>query len=131
MTIDDDLSDPSPHPDPAPPTTPAPALADLKQRLTIPTSSTASDVQLDWVLTVADAWVSDRVYPDPDQLPGSRHPEVVEAILVLASRLFARRNTPEGVAGWPEIGVTRVATEDPDLESLLEYHWDWTRVGIA
>jgi hypothetical protein len=120
------------HPDPSPPTTPAPELAELKRRLNIKgTIDESTDEQLTWLLSVADAWVSDRVYADPDQMPGSRHPEVVEAILVLASRLYARRNTPEGVAGWPELGLTRVAAEDPDLASLLEHHIDYTRAGVA
>jgi hypothetical protein len=119
------------HPDPQPPTTPAPELADLKRRLNIPLGQVQADPQLGWLLEVADAWVTDRVYPDPDATPGLRHHEVVEAILLLASRLYARRNTPEGVAGWPEIGVTRVVAEDPDLAVLLERHEDYTRTGFA
>jgi hypothetical protein len=119
------------HPDPQPPTTPLPELADLKKRLNIPLTQTSADAQLGWVLQVADAWVTERVYPDPDATPGLRHVPVVEAILVLASRLYARRNTPEGVAGWPELGVTRVVAEDPDLAVLLERHEDYTRTGFA
>ena len=111
--------------------TPLPELADLKLRLNIKGTDAASDQQLQWVLDVATAWVDDRVYADPDQIPGERHAEVVEAILLLASRLYARRNTPEGVAGWPEIGLTRVASEDPDLTLLLERHEDYAKVGFA
>jgi hypothetical protein len=111
--------------------TPLPELADLRQRLNIRGTDASTDAQLQWLLDVSTAWVDDRVYPDPDQIPGERHAEVVEAILVLASRLYARRNTPEGVAGWPEIGLTRVAKDDPDLSSLLERHEDYSKVGFA
>ena len=110
-------------------TTPLPELADLRRRLNV--RGAEPDEQLQWVLDVATAWVDDRVYAEPDQVPGERHPEVVEAILLLASRLYARRNTPEGVAGWPELGVVTVAENDPDLLSLLERHEDYTRVGFA
>lgn len=122
---------PPDHPDPQPATTPEPALVDLKRRLNIPTGQVQADAQLTWLLEVATAWVDERVYPDPDQTPTLRHAPVVEAILILASRLYARRNTPEGVAGWPEIGVTRVSAEDPDLSVLLERHEDYTRTGFA
>lgn len=119
------------HPDPAPPTTPAPGLNDLKQRLNIPPTQTASDAQLTWVLSVATAWVDHRVYGEPDQVPGSRHHEVVEAILLVASRLYARRNTPEGVAGWSEIGVTSIMRDDPDVSRLLERHERYSDTGFA
>jgi hypothetical protein len=122
---------PTDHPDPTPAATPPPGLADLKKRLNIPLTQTQADPQLGWLITVATAWVDERVYPDPDQIPGVRHAPVVEAILILASRLYARRNTPEGVAGWPELGVTRVVAEDPDLAVLLERHEDYTRTGFA
>lgn len=118
-----------------------PTLADLKRRLNVTTPSTA-DAQLQWVLDVATAWVNDRVYL-VDQDPDTRHPEVVEAILLQASRWYARRNTPEGVAGWNELGVTTLAAGqaqggtsaiiglDPDVAALLERHEDYTKVGFG
>ena len=109
--------------------TPVPELADLKRRLGVKGAET--DGQLQWCLDVATAWVNDRVYAEPDQIPGERHPEVVEAILLLASRYYARRNSPEGVSGWGELGVVFVAENDPDLAALLERHIDYARVGIA
>jgi len=109
--------------------TPNPDLDDLKQRLGVKTN--AQDDQLQWCLDVATAWVDDRVYPGPDQQPGERHPEVVEAILLLASRYYSRRNSPEGVAGWGELGVIRVLSQDPDIERLLERHIDYSITGIA
>ena len=57
---------------------------------------------------------------------------MVEAILILAGRLYARRNSPEGVSGWGELGVIRILGTDPDITSLLEYHLDYSKVaGIA
>lgn len=82
-------------------------------------------------LAVAEAWVVDRVYATPDADPDLRHPEVTEAILLLAHRLFTRRNSPEGVAGWGDLGVVRVLASDPDIRALLEYHLDYSRTGIA
>jgi hypothetical protein len=80
---------------------------------------------------VAVAWVEDRVYQVPDQTPGTRHPEVTEAILLLAQRLVQRRSRPEGVAGWGDLGVVRILADDPDVRRLLELHLDMGRAGIA
>jgi hypothetical protein len=82
-------------------------------------------------LDVATAWVEDRVYVEPDAAYARRHPEVVEAILLMASRLYARRNSPEGVAGWGDLGVIRVVAADPDIEALLMRHVDYGKAGIA
>jgi hypothetical protein len=82
-------------------------------------------------LDVATAWVEDRVYVEPDAGYGRRHPEVTEAILLIASRLFARRNSPEGVAGWGDLGVVRIIARDPDVDALLERHIDYAKAGIA
>ena len=109
--------------------TPGPTLEDLKLRLGVKTN--AADEQLQWDLDVATAWVDDRVYVYPDQQPGERHPEVVEAILLLASRYYSRRNSPEGVAGWGDLGVIRVLSQDPDIERLLERHVRYYDCGIA
>lgn len=45
--------------------------------------------------------------------------EVRQACLILAARLYARRNTPEGVLGQAEWGVVRVGRADPDVVELL------------
>lgn len=110
--------------------TPTPELADLKRRLNVTT--TTNDQQLEWCLRVATAWTDERVYEQPDQQPGERHPEVVEAILIGASRLYARRNSPAGVEGWNELGVVRVLSDDPDIARLLAFHLDYSRIaGVA
>lgn len=74
---------------------------------------------------VAQAWIAARVYDD------CREPDVIEATLILASRLYARRNSPEGVAGWGDLGVVRIIASDPDIESLLERHIDMMKTGMA
>lgn len=89
------------------------------------------DAQLAHCLDVATAWVEDRVFASPDGTPGTRHPDVTEAILLLAQRLNSRRSSPEGVAGWGDLGVVRILATDPDVTSLLERHVDTYRSGIA
>ena len=58
-------------------------------------------------------------------------PEVQEAILLLAARLYKRRQSPEGVAGWGDLGVIRIVARDPDIELLLEHHLDYLKAGVA
>lgn len=99
----------------------------LRQRL----RPQPGDATLAHCLDVATAWVEDRVYPTPDQTLGTRHPDVQEAILLLAHRLYKRQQSPEGVAGWGDLGVVRVLGTDPDIERLLEHHLDMTRAGLA
>lgn len=45
---------------------------------------------------------------------------VTESVLLLAARLYARRSSPTGVAGFGDFGVVRVTNADRDVESLLE-----------
>lgn len=47
--------------------------------------------------------------------------EITEACLIKAARLFRRKDTPDGVAGFAEFGIVRVSRiEDPDVALLLE-----------
>src|SRR5262245_58081462 len=78
-------------------------------------------------LESAGAWVYDRVYIDR-----IGRPEVQNAVLLLAARLYKRRQSPEGVAGWDEMGSIRILARDPDIERLLEQHVCVEKVyGIA
>ena len=95
-------------------------------RASLGTVSNVSNVNLERSLTSATAWVRERVYPaafDDD--------ETQEAIVLLATRLYKRRNSPEGVAGWGDLGVVRVIANDPDVARLLEHKLDMTREGVA
>lgn len=44
---------------------------------------------------------------------------VVQACLLLAARVFNRKESPQGVAGWGEFGAFRVRNSDPDVIELL------------
>lgn len=53
---------------------------------------------------------------------------VREATRMLTSRLFRRRLSPEGVAGFGDFGAVRVSRVDPDIERLIAPQVSW---GIA
>jgi hypothetical protein len=48
--------------------------------------------------------------------------EIEQATLIQASRLFKRKDSPEGVAGSAEWGVMRLSRTDPDVYALIEHH---------
>jgi len=89
--------------------------------------STKDDAVLSMCLEAAGNAVYDRVSPE-----FVHEAEVQQAILMLASRLYKRRQSPEGVAGWEEMGAVRIAVRDPDVERLLEQYIDAYKVfGIG
>lgn len=46
---------------------------------------------------------------------------VTQACLIKASRLFHRKDSPQGVAGFGDLGVVRISkTDDPDVCGLLD-----------
>lgn len=45
--------------------------------------------------------------------------EIQQAALLLANRLYLRKDTPEGLKGSAEWGVIRMSRQDPDVESLI------------
>jgi hypothetical protein len=46
--------------------------------------------------------------------------DVTEAALIQATRLFKRKDSPEGVTGSSEWGVVRLSRRDPDVWNLIE-----------
>ena len=52
---------------------------------------------------------------------------VTEACLLLASRLYRRRQSPEGVVGFGEFGPVRLTRSDADVAELLR---PYCRVGV-
>lgn len=102
--------------------------ADLEAlRVMIGTQSTKDDAILTLCLQAAGDWVYDRVLSDR-----IHRSEVQQAVLMMASRLYKRRMSPEGVAGWEELGAVRIIARDPDIERLLEQHIDTYKVlGVA
>ena len=102
--------------------------ADLDSlRTLLGAQSTADDAVLAMCLETAGAFVYDRV-----SSANIHRNETQHAVLLLASRLYKRRQSPEGVAGWEEMGVVRIVARDPDIERLLEQVLDVYKVyGIA
>lgn len=45
--------------------------------------------------------------------------EIAQATLLLANRLYMRKDSPEGIAGSSEWGVIRLSRWDPDVEALI------------
>jgi hypothetical protein len=54
--------------------------------------------------------------------------EISQAALIQASRLFKRKDSPEGIAGSAEWGVIRLGRTDPDVAALIG---PYTLPGIA
>ena len=89
--------------------------------------TTNDDVVLAERLVVAREHVYHRV-----KVSHRAHNDVQEAILLLASRLYKRRQSPEGVTGFGgEGGLLRILAGDPDLIDMLERHLDFTHAGLA
>lgn len=104
-------------------------LPTLKKMLSVPGApvSTLDDPNLERALLAAQEWCYERtMHCDWD------HPDVQTAILLLAARLYQRRKTPEGVAGFAGDGVVvRVIASDPDITRLLERHLEMLTAGIG
>jgi hypothetical protein len=49
-------------------------------------------------------------------------PEIGQAALLQANRLFKRKGSPEGVTGSAEWGVVRLSRRDPDVWALIEHY---------
>lgn len=45
--------------------------------------------------------------------------EIVQATLLLANRLYLRKDSPEGIAGSADWGAIRLSRWDPDVEALV------------
>lgn len=99
-------------------------LDTLKTMLGVKT--TADDEVLQQSLDAANSFVAEHVYTESLALD-----RVQEAVLLTAARLYKRRQSVEGVAGWNELGVVRILTTDPDISRLLERDLDMTRAGVA
>lgn len=103
-------------------------VADLATlRATLGAISTQDDANLSRALATATEWVYERTmrcdWP---------HVDVQTAILLLASRLYQRRKSPEGVAGFGSEGVViRVVASDPDIARLMERHLEFANAGIG
>ena len=98
-------------------TEPLATLESLKDMLGV--EGTHDDQILSHSLQSAHHWICSRVWDDH-----ILHPDVQQAELLLAARLYKRRQSPEGVAGMNEFGVVRISREDWDIKNLLALHLD-------
>ena len=57
-------------------------------------------------------------------IDGAPH-DIREACLLLSARYFKRKDTPFGIAGVTELGVTQMLQQDTDIQALLN---PWRRV---
>jgi hypothetical protein len=102
-------------------------VADLDTlKMMLGVTATRDDAVLQQSLDAAVDFVGERCYRT--SIPLDR---VQQATLLLASRLYKRRLSPEGVAGWNDVGVVRIVATDPDIARLLEHDLDMTKAGIA
>lgn len=46
--------------------------------------------------------------------------QIQQATLILSSRLFERRNSPLGIAGFNDLGAVRVSRFDSDISNLID-----------
>lgn len=66
--------------------------------------------------------------PDTGAPLGPVPAAVHEAGLLLANRLMARRNSPDGIVGVSDMGTARVMSYDADIAQLIA---PWTPMVIA
>lgn len=95
-------------------------------RAALGTVSNVSNTNLERALAAATRFVTERVYGaklDDD--------DTQYAIVLGTIRLYKRLGSPEGVAGWSDLGVVRILGADPDIARLLEFKLDMTRFGLA
>lgn len=52
-------------------------------------------------------------------------PTIFQAVVMQSARLYKRRSSPEGVAGFGDLGIVRVTTFDPDIEAMLNPDLGW------
>ena len=96
-------------------------LADLRSWVDLPVGA-GDDPVLQQCLDVAQEQQQCRL--DADAVDGwnadlATLPEAVkQALLMRASAMYRRRQTPEGVSGFGDIAVVRVGGRDPDVERL-------------
>lgn len=79
---------------------------------------------LAWALATATEQVleacDDPFTVDPDRFDVDTYPWAMHtAVLIVAARLYKRRVSPEGVAGFGELGAVRISATDPDVGPLL------------
>jgi hypothetical protein len=85
-------------------------------KLPVPTGENL--VLLDRVLAAVVEHISTR-YQVADPLTDTQE----MAVILQASRLWRRRDTPEGVIAFDELGTVRVSALDSDVREMLTPQW--------
>lgn len=57
--------------------------------------------------------------------------DINQACVMHAARIFNRKDSPQGVAGWGEFGVIRVGRTDPDVVAFLDPYQYYGGIGFA
>jgi len=98
-----------------------PTVDDLRTYIGLPEASFGSDTlsNLEEALDASLELVESRVNL-PVGATASDYPSPVRmAVLLTAHRLWKRRTSPEGVAGFGDLGAIRITAVDADVEQLL------------
>lgn len=90
-----------------------PEVTDVKKWLRLD-DNVDDSVLSDAVDAAKYAMAQHLVFPDDGVLPG----DLRQAFMLRVQRYMARRNSPEGVAGFADFGAVRVSSDDPDIVRL-------------
>lgn len=96
-------------------------------RASLGTVSNVDNVMLAWALDAAIAYAKSL----PIMATHWDNDDVQLGLVLDSGRLYKRRQSPEGVAGWGDLGVIRVASRDPDVDRLYGPHIDYCQAGVA
>lgn len=93
------------------------------------------DLDLGAVVAATNAlvrsWPCAAAAQDPDGDPGRAWPANVErGAVMMAGRLFRRRESPAGVAAFGDMGAVYVMRNDPDVAMLLGLG-SWASPGVG
>lgn len=93
-------------------------VEDVKDHLGLPQADTYDDQALAKATAAANDLV---VTYRPDMATVDPWPaRVIQAGVLWAARLYGRRNSVEGLAGFQDIGAIPITRVDPDIQALLE-----------
>jgi hypothetical protein len=107
----------------------APTVEDVKNWGDLDTGGVVVPAILDRVFAATIVFLQSRYALLPADLEDWEE-DANLGLIMQAARLYKRRRSPEGVAGFAEFGVVRVSRVDPDVAELLKPYYV-PRVGAA
>lgn len=94
------------------------------RKLPVPDTATAEEALWQLVLDAVEEHFTDSDgYTPPTGW--ETLPTVQLGLLMQAARLLKRPLSPDGVAGWGDMGVVRISRFDPDIELILSPYRKW------